>query len=105
MIYARTILKSIIASTEEYPVTLITGARQVGKSTVVSYFETKGYKYISFDDTELLTKAKENPKKFIEEQGFPIIIDEIQRAKELFIEIENVVNNHGDVLYTRDKKK
>ena len=92
MIYARTILKSIIASTEEYPVTLITGARQVGKSTVVSYFETKGYKYISFDDTELLTKAKENPKKFIEEQGFPIIIDEIQRAKELFIEIENVVN-------------
>lgn len=92
MIYARTILKSIITSTEEYPVTLITGARQVGKSTVVSYFETKGYKYISFDDTELLKKAKENPKKFIEEQGFPIIIDEIQRAKELFIEIENVVN-------------
>ena len=92
MIYARTILKSIITSTEEYPVTLITGARQVGKSTVVSYFETKGYKYISFDDTELLKKAKENPKKFIEEQGFPIIIDEIQRAKELFIEIENIVN-------------
>ena len=93
MIYNRTILKEIIDSVDEYPVTLVTGARQVGKSTLVSYFEGKGYKYITFDDTELLAKAKENPKKFIKDQGYPIIIDEIQRAKELFIEIENVVND------------
>ena len=72
-------------------VTLVTGARQVGKSTLVSYFEEKGYKYITFDDTDLLAEAKKNSKKFIENQGYPIIIDEIQRAKELFIEIEKIV--------------
>ena len=94
MLYKRTILDEIINSIDEYPVTLITGARQVGKSTLVSYFENKGYKYISFDDTDLLAKAKENPKKFIEELGYPVIIDEIQRVKELFIEIENSVNDY-----------
>ena len=92
MLYKRTILKEVINSTNVYPVTLITGARQVGKSTLVSYFENQGYKYISLDDTQLLKKAKNNPKKFLIEQGYPLIIDEIQRAKELFIEIENIVN-------------
>ena len=92
MRYNRTILKEVIDSVDEYPVTLVTGARQVGKSTLVSYFEEKGYKYITFDNTDLLAEAKKNPKKFIENQGYPIIIDEIQRAKELFIEIENIVN-------------
>ena len=49
MKYDRTILKEVVNSIEEYPVTLVTGARQVGKSTLVSYFEVKGYKYITFD--------------------------------------------------------
>ena len=43
MKYQRTILNEIIRSIDEYPVTLITGARQVGKSTLASYFEEKGY--------------------------------------------------------------
>ena len=92
MKFKRTILNTIINTINEYPVTLITGARQVGKTTLASYFEDKGYTYISFDDTEILSKAKENPKKFIENYGYPLIIDEIQRCKELFIEIENNVN-------------
>ncbi len=92
MRYKRTILKSIITSLDEYPITLVTGARQVGKSTLVSYFETKGYKYITLDDTDLLKEAKSNPKLFIEKYSFPLIIDEIQKAKELFPEIEFVVN-------------
>ena len=92
MKFQRTILNEIIRSIDEYPVTLITGARQVGKSTLASYFEEKGYRYITFDDTDLLAKANENPKKFIKDCGYPIIIDEIQRCKALFIEIEHVVN-------------
>ncbi|MGM9968818.1 MAG: AAA family ATPase [Anaeroplasma sp.] len=70
MIYQRTILNEIIRSIDEYLVTLITGARQVGKSTLASYFEEKGYRYITFDDTELLAKAKENPKKFIKDCAY-----------------------------------
>lgn len=93
MKFQRTILNTIINTINEYPVTLITGARQVGKSTLVSYFENKGYKYVTFDDTKILSQAKSNPKKFIDEFGYPLIIDEVQRCKEIFIEIEYVVNN------------
>ena len=63
MRYQRTILNEIIRSIDEYPVTLITGARQVGKSTLSSYFEEKWCRYITFYDTDLLIKANENPKK------------------------------------------
>ena len=65
MRYQKTILNEIIRSIDEHPVTLITVARQVGKSTLASYCEEKGYRYITFDDTDLLAKAKENPKMFI----------------------------------------
>lgn len=56
------------------------------------------YKYLSFDDPVLLASAKANPKKFSEEHPAPIIFDEVQKAKELFPEIEAVVNE------TRRKK-
>ena len=58
---------------------------------LASYFE-KTHKYITFDDTNLLNEAKKNPKAFIEKYKYPLIIDEVQRVKELFIEIEHIVN-------------
>ena len=61
--YQRTILNEVRKPIDEYPVTLIAGAKQAGKSTLVSYFEEKGYRYITFYDTDLLIKANENPKK------------------------------------------
>ena len=61
--YQRTILNEVRKSIDEYPVTLITGAKQVGKSTLVSYFEEKWCRYITFDDTDLLIKSNENSKR------------------------------------------
>ena len=68
MIFRRHIFSAVSRSINEYPITLITGARQVGKTTLVTIIEReRGYKYVSFDDTELLASAKANPKKFIKE--------------------------------------
>ena len=93
MIFRRHIFSAVSRSINEYPITLITGARQVGKTTLVTLIEReRGYKYVSFDDTELLASAKANPKKFIKEHPAPIIFDEVQKAKELFPEIEAIVN-------------
>lgn len=93
MIFKRTIFKSVLESLDEYPVTLITGARQVGKTTLVSYFEKNAnFKYLSFDDTNALKEAKENPKQFLEKYGYPLILDEVQRVPAIFIEIECIVN-------------
>ena len=93
MIFRRHIFSAVSRGICEYPITLITGARQVGKTTLVTIIEReRGYKYVSFDDTELLASAKANPKKFIKEHPAPIIFDEVQKAKELFPEIEAIVN-------------
>ena len=99
MIFQRHIFSFVKQSLNEYPITLITGARQVGKTTLVTIIEKENnYKYLSFDDSDLLAFAKANPKKFINEHPAPIIFDEVQKAKEIFPEIEAVVNE------TRRKK-
>ena len=49
------------------------------------------YKYLTFDDTDLLKEAKSNPKAFLEKYGTYLILDEIQRVKELFIEISFII--------------
>ncbi len=93
MLINRTILPIVIQNTQEYPVTLVTGARQVGKTTLVSYFEKeRNYKYLSFDDNAILNDATNNPKDFLEKQGYPLIIDEVQKAPIIFGEIERLVN-------------
>lgn len=93
MIYKREILHQIIQSIEEYPITLITGARQVGKTTLVSEIErTYNYKYLSFDDDLLLKEAKESPRVFLDKYCSHLILDEVQKVKEIFNELERRVN-------------
>ena len=92
MIIRRHILPLLEQTIAEYPVTLVTGARQVGKTTLVTLFRERGYSYLTLDDSELLKKAKANPREFIQSHPTPLIIDEAQWAVELFPEIEAAVN-------------
>lgn len=62
---------------------LVTGARQVGKTTMLKHL-AKNRTYVSLDDIDTLTLAKEDPKLFFMRYKPPIIIDEVQKAPELF---------------------
>lgn len=89
----RTIRKYIIDSLELYPVIVITGARQVGKSTIAaSMIEEFGFHYVSLDDIDNRRMAIEDPKLFIQYHGYPLIIDEIQYAPILLEVIETICN-------------
>lgn len=78
---------------KHYPITLVTGPIQIGKSTLLyNSFLNKGYSYISLDDSLELAVAKSNPKTFLELHQAPIIIDEVQKTAELFSELERIVN-------------
>ena len=50
------------------------------------------YEYISFDDEILLNEAIEDPREFLDKHPTPLIIDEVQKAKIIFKEIERRVN-------------
>lgn len=89
----RHIEKVIEDAITHFPVVLLTGPRQIGKSTILyTSFLRKGYSYVSFDDQLELATAKNDPKSFLEMHPSPLIIDEAQKAPELFIEIERIVN-------------
>lgn len=66
-----------------FKVVLVTGARQVGKTTLLKHL-SKNRTYVSLDDIDTLTLAKEDPKLFFMRYKPPIIIDEVQKAPELF---------------------
>ena len=89
----RTIKDQVLKSLKNYPVTLITGARQVGKSTLC--FEIKkelSYNYVSLDDLRNRKQAQSDPELFLQEHKPPLIIDEVQYAPILFDVIEAIVN-------------
>ena len=87
MYIERHIKKTIDRMLHSFPSVLLTGPRQVGKSTLLrnGYAETR---YLSMDDRVVLNAVKEDPRGFFELQGTPLILDEIQRVPEAFIDLE-----------------
>ena len=68
-----------------FKVVLVTGARQVGKTTMLKHLsENENRTYVSMDDTDVRALAKTDPKMFFMRFKPPIIIDEVQYAPELF---------------------
>jgi len=72
----------------QFPVTLLTGPRQTGKSTMLTHLFPE-YQYITFDDSTLRSSARKDPAAFVDTLKILVIIDEIQYAPEIlpFIKI------------------
>ena len=77
---------------------LVTGARQVGKTTMLKQL-AKGQNrtYVSLDDADSRILAQEDPKLFFMRYKPPIIIDEVQKAPELFPYIKILCDNSDEV--------
>ena len=84
MYIKRTIEKSIERANKFFPVVLVTGPRQVGKTTVLQNCETQPRTYVSLDTLENRELAKNDPTLFLQRYPAPVLIDEIQYAPELF---------------------
>lgn len=77
-------------------VVLITGARQVGKSTLVKELCEKDRTYITLDDLKLRELAQNDPKLFLMNYPGRLIIDEVQYAPNLFPYIKMEVDNSNE---------
>lgn len=77
-----------------YPVVTLTGPRQSGKTTLLKSL-LPDYDYYTLEDPEVRRIALEDPRKFLEIKGSGMIIDEAQRAPELFSYIQGIVDNAG----------
>ncbi len=89
----RTIYKEIVKTIKNKAVTVISGARQVGKTTLCTMIEKElGFGYVSLADPLVQRSAVEDPSEFLSLHPAPYIIDEIQKAPELFSYLEGVVD-------------
>ena len=68
---------------QQFPVLLLTGPRQVGKTTLLQKLQTADRRYVTLDDPLLYSLAKEEPALFLQRFEPPVLIDEIQYAPEL----------------------
>ena len=89
----RDIESKIISLTKEYPCILITGPRQVGKTTVLHHLMASDRNYVTLDDLEERKLAKTDPALFLQMHDLPLFIDEVQYAPELFSYIKIAIDN------------
>ena len=86
MTYIPRSLETVVAQvTKEYPVVLVTGPRQVGKTTMLQkLMEGTDRSYVTLDDLNERNLAKTDPEMFLQLHKPPVLIDEVQYAPELF---------------------
>ena len=78
---------------EHFPVVVISGARQVGKSTLLQNV-FKEYEYVTFDPVIDIENARKDPELFLRNKEKPLILDEIQYSPEVIPIIKRYVDIH-----------
>jgi predicted AAA+ superfamily ATPase len=71
----------------QFPVLFLTGPRQSGKTTLLRN-ELTDFRYVNLEDPDMRQWAVEQPKDFLQQHPFPLIIDEVQYAPNLFSYIQ-----------------
>jgi predicted AAA+ superfamily ATPase len=96
MYVPRTLETFITRSAQQFPVVMLTGARQVGKTTLLRHLGQAGRAYITLDDPLVLSLAKTEPALFMQRFPPPVLIDEIQYATELLPYIKMAADRAGE---------
>lgn len=86
----RHIFADVQAYLMHFPSLLITGARQVDKSTLALQLDIE--QYVTLDDIATYQSAKADPKGFILSLPKPVVIDEIQCVPDLFVAIKEQID-------------
>ncbi|MCD4824645.1 MAG: ATP-binding protein [Phycisphaerae bacterium] len=95
MYIQRTITKILHQASNQFPVLLITGPRQVGKTTCLRHGAEPNRTYVTLDDPQSRALAKEDPGLFLQRFAPPVLIDEIQYAPELLPLIKIAVDSNA----------
>jgi predicted AAA+ superfamily ATPase len=93
MYLSRTLEKSFLAASGHFPVMLLTGARQVGKTTFLRHLADEDRSYATLDDPRVLELARDDPALFLQRYPGPVLIDEIQYAPGLLPHIKMEVDD------------
>lgn len=90
--YQRTLTGIIKEVNDNFPVLLVTGPRQVGKTTLLEMCAEEGRNYVTLDNLEARSLARNDPGLFVRTHKPPLIIDEVQYAPNLFSYIKIIAD-------------
>ena len=79
---------TIAKASASFPVIMITGPRQIGKTTLLQRCSEPNRNYVTLDDLNQRSLAKSDPELFFKRNPPPVLIDEVQYAPELFTYIK-----------------
>lgn len=84
--------EQILHASRYYPVVMVCGQRQVGKSTMLNHIKEPGRRYVTLDDGNARRLAATDPALFFETYGYPLLIDEFQRVPSILLEMKKIVD-------------
>lgn len=91
--YRRTLARTLHAISASFPVLMLTGPRQVGKTTLLGMCaQGAPRRYVTLDDLDARALAQSDPALFLQTWPAPVIIDEVQYAPQLFSAIKMQVD-------------
>jgi len=96
MYKSRTLKQIIKNSSKNFKVILISGMRQIGKTTFLKNIAGENRTYVTLDNPKDLLMAKQEPQFFFQTYKPPLLIDEIQYAPEIFPYIKMLVDESND---------
>ena len=92
MYIQRHLEQQILDASRYYPVVMVCGQRQVGKSTMLNHIKEPERRYVTLDDGNARRLASNDPALFFETYGYPLLIDEFQRVPSILLEMKKIVD-------------
>ncbi|HEX6900351.1 MAG TPA: ATP-binding protein [Thermoanaerobaculia bacterium] len=87
----RLVSQPLALALRSFPVVVITGSRQTGKSTLVRLSDERAY--LTLDDLEILDRARREPEALVRSAG-RMTLDEVQRSPDLLLAVKRAVDEH-----------
>lgn len=97
-IIKRSALKEVLEASTEFPAVMLTGARQVGKTTLLKNALETGRRFVSLDMLTVRDLARRDPQTFLNTYSPPVVIDEIQYAPQLLPYIKSMIDDEPDAM-------
>ena len=94
--YTRELERKFLKLNDFFKVILVTGARQVGKTTMLKHLSESDRTYVTLDNMVARELAQSDPVLFFQTYKPPILIDEIQKAPELFEQIKIICDESDE---------
>ncbi len=89
----RTLARTVQRISSRFPVLMLTGPRQVGKTTLLQMCAGGDRRYVTLDDMDARSLAQRDPALFLQTWPPPALIDEVQYAPQLFSAIKMNVDH------------